>query len=83
MFFSPLSIDRETKIFLVFILLHVIFWTLVPTWMRFNLPMDSIEGTIWAQKLVWGYDKAPLLNGWVTALALQWFGYVDWGNLFN
>src|SRR5690348_16872768 len=77
------SLSREAAVFWTFIFLHLIFWTLAPTWIRFNLPMDSVEGTIWAQKLVFGYDKAPLLNAWITALAIKLFGYVDWAIYFT
>jgi 4-amino-4-deoxy-L-arabinose transferase-like glycosyltransferase len=69
----------DQKIFWSFIVLHVACWTLLPTWTRLNLPMDSIEGVVWAQKLSFGYDKAPLLNAWVTSLVVKLVGYADWG----
>lgn len=59
-----------------FILTHVFCWTLVPFLVRYNLPLDSIEGTIWGHQLEWGYDKNPFLNGWLTALAV----YIDRGS---
>jgi|GEM_PF-724183 len=73
-----LSKNQANTIFWAFIISHVVFWTLAPMLIRFNLPMDSIEGAIWSQKLVFGYDKAPLLNAWITAGAIWLFGYVDW-----
>ena len=82
--FSDLAVDFSSLknpmnvFFYAFVFLHVICWTLAPTLGRFNLPMDSIEGTVWAQKLVFGYDKAPLLNAWITALAVWLFGHADW-----
>ncbi len=54
----------------LFVFLHVFFWTLIPAWVRYTLPMDAIEGTIWGHQLVWGYDKNPFLNAWLTRLAL-------------
>ena len=72
-------VEQSNNVFLdAFVILHVDFWTLAPMIVRFNLPMDSIEGTIWSQKLVLGYDKAPLLNAWITALTIWLFGHVDW-----
>lgn len=56
-----------------FILLHVLVWTLAPTWVRFSLPMDALEGTTWGQQLEWGYDKNPFMNAWLTATAV-WIG---------
>lgn len=72
----------DQKVFWSFIALHVTCWTLIPAWMRLNLPMDSIEGVVWAQKLSFGYDKAPLLNAWITSLVLKLVGYADWGIYF-
>lgn len=43
--------------FVLFLLLHLIIWTLVPNIIRYNLPLDTIESTIWAQQLAWGYDR--------------------------
>lgn len=62
----------------VFIILHVMCWTLVPFFVRYNLPLDSIEGTIWGHQLEWGYDKNPFLNGWLTALAIYLDGGTGW-----
>ncbi|SRR5579883_1350078 len=54
----------------LFIAVHVIAWTLVPAIVRYNLPLDSIEGAVWGHQLEWGYDKNPFMNGWLTALAV-------------
>jgi 4-amino-4-deoxy-L-arabinose transferase-like glycosyltransferase len=67
-----------TRWFFVFTFLHVIAWTLAPFLIRFNLPMDSIEGAIWGHQLEWGYDKNPFMNGWLTALALKIDGSTGW-----
>ena len=59
------------KWFYFFLLMHVLVWTLVPLCVRYNLPMDSLEGATWGQQLEWGYDKNPYLNAWLTALAVN------------
>ncbi len=64
--------------FTVFVLLHLAAWTLVPAIVRDNLPLDSIEGTIWGHQLQWGYDKNPFMNGWLTALATYLDGQSGW-----
>ncbi len=64
--------------FLIFLCLHVAAWTLVPAIVRDNLPLDSIEGTIWGHQLEWGYDKNPFMNGWLTALATTLDGQSGW-----
>lgn len=61
-----------------FLSIHLLLWTLIPILVRFNLPMDAIEGTIWGQQLEWGYDKNPYLNGWLTTLATTLDGQSGW-----
>ncbi len=65
-----------------FIFLHVFFWTVAPAIIRFDLPMDALEGSIWGHQLEWGYDKNPFLNGWLTRLALEIGGYSGWMTYF-
>jgi 4-amino-4-deoxy-L-arabinose transferase-like glycosyltransferase len=62
----------------LFIFLHVLCWTSMPFLVRYNLPLDAIEGTIWGHQLEWGYDKNPFLNGWLTALAIFLGGPTGW-----
>lgn len=61
--------------FYVFIAIHLFLWTVVPFWVRYNLPMDSIEGSLWGHQLEWGYDKNPFLNAWLTTLATYLDGH--------
>lgn len=60
------------------IAVHVFFWTMIPTLFRTVLPMDSLEGYVWGQHLVLGYDRNPWLNAWLTTLALKLGGYSGW-----
>jgi 4-amino-4-deoxy-L-arabinose transferase-like glycosyltransferase len=64
--------------FLLFIFVHVIAWTLAPMLVRYNLPMDSIEGATWGHQLEWGYDKNPFMNAWLTTLAVYLGGASGW-----
>lgn len=64
--------------FWVFLIVHVVAWTLTASLVRLNLPLDSLEGAAWGQHLQWGYDKNPFLNGWLTALAIYLGNYSDW-----
>ncbi|OAI48591.1 hypothetical protein AYO45_04610 [Gammaproteobacteria bacterium SCGC AG-212-F23] len=50
----------------------------MPFCVRFSLPMDALEGTIWGRSLAWGYDKNPFLNGWLTEIAVWLGGHSDW-----
>lgn len=69
---------RATRWFYLFICAHVLCWTLIPILVRYNLPLDAIEGSIWGHQLEWGYDKNPFLNGWLTAFALYLGGSSGW-----
>src|SRR5579872_4260355 len=64
--------------FYIFVFIHIFFWTLTPSWVRYTLPMDAMEGITWGHQLVWGYDKNPFLNGWLTRLALFLGGGSVW-----
>ncbi|MBV8802263.1 MAG: glycosyltransferase family 39 protein [Gammaproteobacteria bacterium] len=78
MFNKSNSSIKTNHWFLLFIFIHITAWTLAPTLVRFNLPMDSIEGATWGHQLEWGYDKNPFLNGWLTALAIFLGGKSGW-----
>lgn len=64
--------------FYIFLITHVLVWTLVPSLIRENLPLDAMEGTTWGHQLEWGYDKNPFLNAWLTALAVFIGGTSGW-----
>src|SRR5579872_3260097 len=72
---NPIRVERW---FYIFLAAHLLCWTLTPLLVRYNLPLDSIEGTIWGHQLEWGYDKNPYLNGWLTALATRLGGQSGW-----
>jgi 4-amino-4-deoxy-L-arabinose transferase-like glycosyltransferase len=76
---KQISILNAQRWLALFISLHVIAWTLAPFLMRYALPVDAMEGTIWGQHLAWGYDKDPFLNGWLTGLAIHISGTAGWG----
>lgn len=73
-----LTQSQATKWIYCFMLVHFLFWALIPAIIRNNLPLDAIEGTIWGHNLQWGYDKNPFLNGWLTAFAIYLDGYKGW-----
>lgn len=61
-----------------FICLHVAIWTLAPSFIRFALPLDSMEGTTWGHQFEWGYDKNPFLSAWLTGLAIKLSHHSEW-----
>lgn len=75
-------LGTSNRWFYFFLITHFFCWALVPMAVRYNLPLDSIEGTIWGQHLQWGYDKNPFLNGWFTRLAVRLDGHNGWMTYF-
>jgi len=52
-------------------------WTLVPTLVNQNLPLDVVEAIAWGHEWQWGYDKHPPLSGWLAEAAAV-IGGGDW-----
>ncbi len=66
------------NIFVIFILSHLIIWTLVPTLTNQNLPLDTIEALAWGSNLDWGFNKHPPASAFFPEVLYQIFGPQDW-----
>ncbi len=66
------------NIFFIFILSHLMIWTLVPTMTNQNLPLDTIEALAWGSNLDWGFNKHPPVSAFFTEIFYQIFGSQDW-----
>ena len=66
------------NIFVLFLLLHLIIWTLIPTFSNVNLPLDTIEALAWGSDLDWGFEKHPPLSAFAVEFFYQIFGNQDW-----
>ena len=66
------------NIFLIFILSHLVIWTLIPTITNYNLPLDTIEALAWGSNLEWGFSKHPPVSAFFPELFYQIFGTQDW-----
>ena len=73
------NIDNLLFLFLLF---HLIVWTLAPTFSNLNLPLDTIEHLAWASNLDWGYNKHPPLVAFVLSIFFEIFGNQDWAYYF-
>ena len=62
----------------IFLLIHLIVWTLVPSISNVNLPLDTIEALAWGRNLDWGFDKHPPLSAFMVEMFYQFFGKQDW-----
>ena len=66
------------NIFFIFILSHLVIWTIVPSLTNKNLPLDTIEALAWGSNLDWGFNKHPPMSAFSTEVFFQIFGSQDW-----
>ena len=66
------------NIYYIFIISHLIFWTLIPYLTNHNLPMDTIENLAWGSNLDWGFNKHPPMVAFSLEVFFQIFGSQDW-----
>ena len=66
------------NIYYIFIITHLIFWTLVPSLTNQNLPLDTIEALAWGSNLDWGFNKHPPMVAFVLEIFYQIFKNQDW-----
>ena len=74
--------NNVNKILTIFLSVHLIMWTLVPSLSNINLPLDTIEALAWGNELQLGYTKHPPLSAWFVEFFYQIFGNNDWAYYF-
>ena len=74
--------NNANNILSIFLISHLIIWTLVPSLTNINLPLDTIEALAWASDLEWGYSKHPPLSAVMVWLVYSVFGSNDWAYYF-
>ena len=70
--------NNISNLFYIFIISHLILWTLVPSLTNNNLPLDTIEHLAWGSNLDWGFNKHPPAVAFFLELFYQIFGSQDW-----
>ncbi len=70
--------NNYTTVFYIFLLSHLIIWTLAPTISNINLPLDTIEALAWGSNLSWGYSKHPPVSAFIVEVVYNFFGNQDW-----
>ena len=66
------------NIFYIFVISHLIFWSLIPSLTNQNLPLDTIEALAWGSNLDWGFNKHPPMSAFFSEVFYQIFGSQDW-----
>ena len=70
--------NKYKTLFYIFLLSHLIIWTVAPTLSNVNLPLDTIEALAWGSNLSWGYSKHPPVSAFIVELVYSFFGNQDW-----
>ena len=73
---------NTTRLFLLFLITHLVLWTLVPSISNNNLPLDTIEALAWGSNLDWGFTKHPPLSAFAVEFFYFIFGSNDWAYYF-
>src|SRR6201993_534312 len=66
--------SRPPTAFAAFLALHFAVWTLLPTLLYANLPLDLIEALTYGREWQLGYDKLPPLPWWLVEAMYRLFG---------
>ena len=66
------------NLFYIFLATHLVLWTVVPTIVNHNLPLDTIEALAWGSNLDWGFNKHPPLSALFLEIFFNIFGPQDW-----
>ncbi len=66
------------KIYFLFLISHLIMWTLIPTLTNVNLPLDTIEALAWGSNIDWGFNKHPPFSAIAANFFYLIFGNQDW-----
>jgi hypothetical protein len=75
---AALPRDRSIPAFWGLAALFIALWTIVPTLVQPNLPLDSIEMLYWGREWQLGYYKHPPLPAWTAQITATLFGNAQW-----
>ena len=73
-----LNKNNNKTLFYIFLLAHLIVWTIAPSLSNVNLPLDTIEALAWGSNLSWGYSKHPPVSAFFAEVTYNFFGNRDW-----
>ncbi|MFM9943458.1 MAG: glycosyltransferase family 39 protein [Hyphomicrobiaceae bacterium] len=69
---------QPRQVLLLFLLAHIVVWTLLPALMHTGLPIDLVEGYAIGREWVVGYHKHPAGPWWLIEAARSITGAVGW-----
>ena len=72
------AVDRTVDLFWLFVTGHLLLWTLLPTFIQPNIPLDTLEMLYWGHEWQLGYYKHPPLPGWLAEFFCVVLGRAAW-----
>jgi 4-amino-4-deoxy-L-arabinose transferase-like glycosyltransferase len=74
---TPPVIHRiaPAQTFVLVLMLHAAVWTVLPTLLYPNLPLDLIEALVYGHEWQLGYDKLPPLPWWLVEIVYRMIGH--------
>jgi len=66
------------NLFYIFLIVHLMVWTAIPSLTNNNLPLDTIEALAWGSNLDWGFNKHPPMSAILVETFYKFFGSSDW-----
>jgi 4-amino-4-deoxy-L-arabinose transferase-like glycosyltransferase len=76
----PAALRSPRAVFGLFVLFHVVLWTLLPYLTGNNQPLDVIEGYAWGREALIGTAKHPPMQAWVLEIMARLTGRADWAS---
>ncbi|MBV8111003.1 MAG: glycosyltransferase family 39 protein, partial [Hyphomicrobiales bacterium] len=67
--------DCPGRTFALFVGIHALVWTVLPSVLYFNLPLDLIEALTYGREWQLGYDKLPPLPWWMVEAVYRTVGH--------
>ena len=61
---------------------HLIIWTVIPTIICRNAPLDVIEGYVWGHEWLMGTYKHPPMQAWILETLALLTGRASWAHFF-
>ena len=77
-----LNKKKILNLFYIFLITHLVLWTVVPSFVNQNLPLDTIEALAWGSNLDWGFNKHPPVSAFFSEVFFKIFGPQDWSFYF-
>jgi len=70
--------SHPSYLFWSFAVAHLLLWTIIPTFVSPNAPLDVIEGYVWGHEWLWGTYKHPPMQAWWLETLTLLTGQAPW-----